>query len=189
MMRVSILHPLSSLTSSLRPSAFRLSRGFTLVEMLAVLAIISVLMGLTVGAVFLAQRHARRKNTEIEINNLKMSLSQYNTDYRDYPDGDGRLDGPNIFASSEALYEALTTSKGKYGPYITDTSALRPTDQNNNGKPEITDYFGTPIRYTHSRYYTANVDGPEGEYLIESAGPDREFGTEDDIKSWKKVGK
>ena len=90
------------------------------------------------------------------------------------------------YESIEKLYIAFKT--GREGPYLQETAALNLEDLDKNKKIEITDAWRTPFRYTHSQYYTADVDGPEGMFLIESAGPDEEFGTADDIKSWKKPG-
>jgi prepilin-type N-terminal cleavage/methylation domain-containing protein len=164
------------------------ARAFTIIEMLTVVLILSILMGLVVAGVYAANRAARRRHTQNQITVLKAYLEQYCNDYRDYPNGNGQTDGDRDFESIETLYLALTTAKGRFGPYIEDPAALRPQDLDGNGKVEITDHWGTPMRYTHSRYYKAGVEGPEGLYLIESAGPDSEFGTGDDIKSWKKPG-
>jgi len=61
------------------------NRGFTLVEMLVVLAIIAVLIGLLLPAVMAAVNSARRSQIALEISQLAQALEAYKNHFGDYP--------------------------------------------------------------------------------------------------------
>jgi prepilin-type N-terminal cleavage/methylation domain-containing protein len=65
-------------------------RGFTLVEMLVVIAIIGILVGLVTGAAMMAMRMAKKTVVKTEIGQLDASLKQYKTDNGEYP-ADGSI--------------------------------------------------------------------------------------------------
>ncbi len=60
-------------------------RGFTLVEMLVVLAIIAVLVGLLLPAVMAAVNAARRGQMAMEISQLAQAVEAYKNEFGDYP--------------------------------------------------------------------------------------------------------
>ena len=60
-------------------------RGFTLVEMLVVLAIIAVLVGLLLPAVMAAVNSARRGQMAMEISQLAQAVEAYKNEFGDYP--------------------------------------------------------------------------------------------------------
>jgi prepilin-type N-terminal cleavage/methylation domain-containing protein len=62
-------------------------RGFTLVEMLVVIAIIAVLIGLLLPALSGAINAARRTRMSLEISNLANSVEAYKNKFGDYPPG------------------------------------------------------------------------------------------------------
>ncbi len=59
--------------------------GFTLVELLVVIVIISLLIGLLTPAVIAVRNKAKVTADKVNITNLAMSLEQYKTKYTDYP--------------------------------------------------------------------------------------------------------
>lgn len=63
----------------------RVPRGFTLIEMLVVMAIIAVLMGLVFPAVRAVQTAARRARAEQQIQSIVTALTAYRTAYGKYP--------------------------------------------------------------------------------------------------------
>ena len=78
-------------------------RGFTLVEMLVVLAIIAVLIGLLLPAVMAAVNAARRAQMALEISQLDQAINAYKNQFGDYPPSlDTSLDytDPAVRASS-----------------------------------------------------------------------------------------
>ena len=59
--------------------------GFTLVEVLMVIAIIGILVGLTVPAVNIALRSVKQSAIALECNTLGDAVNKYNSKYGDYP--------------------------------------------------------------------------------------------------------
>lgn len=62
-------------------------KGFTLVELLIVIAIIGILMSLALAGMRFAQRRARDLQRENAIRNLSTALEAYYVDNRAYPAG------------------------------------------------------------------------------------------------------
>ena len=83
-------------------------RGFTLVEMLVVAAIVTVLMGLTIGGLRIVRIKALRTKALGQLNTLRLAISAYDADVRRLPRlaprtgapaGLLRDDGPALFAA------------------------------------------------------------------------------------------
>jgi prepilin-type N-terminal cleavage/methylation domain-containing protein len=160
-------------------------RGFTLVEMLVVIAIISVLAGLVLAALGAARRTANEKATQATLKLLEGMLERYAMDFQDYPPSDGDETG---IRGAENLYRCLRTEK-KEGPYLVDTADVRTCDSNRNGELEIADAFGRPLHYLHHRDYGSRNPNKHTYRLI-SAGANGVYeGGErhsDDIVNWDK---
>ena len=62
-------------------------RGFTLVELLAVMAVIAMLAGMVLAASQYVMENARRRRAEAEIGWLAAGLESYKADNGDYPRG------------------------------------------------------------------------------------------------------
>ena len=61
------------------------TKGFTLMELLAVIAIIAILSAIIVP-VFMRAKHAAKKNADISsMNELRTALQLYYTDFGSYP--------------------------------------------------------------------------------------------------------
>jgi general secretion pathway protein G len=143
--------------------------GFTIVEILVVIAIISTLAGLLMSGVMIARTKVRKDQTKISLANIGMALKNYRTDMGDYPPGSGDI------TSSETLYKELTTAKG-FGPYLPGLDSKDIKDTDKNGSPELVDPWGNPIWYTRGDNLTNDKD-----FELRSAGPDGIYGTDDDI--------
>jgi len=150
--------------------------GFTLVEMLVVIAIISVLAGLTLGSVTAARRYADNKATANEIQALTQAIHNYNVQFGDYPPSTLsalKVKANPVNEGSEALVLCLSGLK-KGGPFYTDfkegrlsntdNDTLAPNDFKNLKKDlgfsqnspqlfEYTDLWGNPFVYIHNRDY------------------------------------
>ncbi len=90
-------------------------RGFTLIEILIVIAIISILASLTTAGVFAAKESARRGVARVFVASVTSAIEDYVLDTGRYPGWD-RPDEENAFP---ALYECLCglrPPKGKGGP-------------------------------------------------------------------------
>lgn len=134
-------------------------KGFTLMEMLAVIFIMAVIAGIMLPALRRVREGGRVTHARNEINQLIAAIQMYAEDWGDYPHGN----------SSAALLEALE-SYSEWPEIVKDK---------NTG--ELLDPWGQPYRY---EYPVAPLPAPGVEFLLYSAGPDREYGTEDDITNW-----
>jgi general secretion pathway protein G len=149
------------MVNSLRHRRLRaLRQGFTLLEILVVLAIIGLLVGLAVKNVDRIFGDSQASVAKIFVNDsIKTSLVRYRIDLGDFP------------STAEGL-EALVTPPAARadrwrGPYIEAPGGRLPLDP-----------WGEPYVY---RYPGVNN---RGSYDIFSKGPDRIEGTADDIGNW-----
>ena len=136
------------------PRAIR--AGFTLMEVLIVLAILAVIIGLVVPNLMKGREKANIDATKVQIKAVEDALDMYALDHDgDYPQG-----GLN----------ALMTNPGgdqKWkGPYL------------EKGKVP-TDPWGNPIQYLYPGQHSG-ADRPD----IWSMGLDRQSNTADDITNW-----
>ncbi len=67
------------------PTYGRCAQGFTLVELLTVIAIIAVLAGILIPAVGAVQENARKASTRAELQGMAGALAQYHAEYRYWP--------------------------------------------------------------------------------------------------------
>jgi len=134
------------------------SAGFTLVELLVVLAILGLIAAIAVPQTLSYLGRAKTKTASIQIENLGAALDLYRLDVGRYP------------SESEGL-DALINQPGDVGnwagPYLKKESNLRdPWD----------------------RTYVYRFPGQHGEYDLYSLGADGQEGGEDenrDVVSWQ----
>ena len=132
--------------------------GFTLVELLVVLVILSLLGGLVGPRVMRHLGDAKTKTARLQIEDLGAALDIYRLDIGSYPDTDQGL---------SALIKAPEGAEGWQGPYLKKTRV--PIDP-----------WGNPYRY--------RAPGEFGEYELISYGADNAEGGEKenaDIVSWE----
>ena len=158
----------------LRKSTGSTRGGFTLVEMLIVLAILVGLAAMVVPRLLSRQKSADRDNAASQIGALKGCLNMYHLDMKKFPsteEGLGALVSQPAGAVDEVVSldgaEPSAAASAKWdGPY-TETGEL-PTDPWGN----LYSYEYPPTR--------GKGDFPD----IWSLGPDGQDNTEDDICSW-----
>ena len=133
--------------------------GFTLIEILVVIAIIGLLAGLTlsnVGTLFSGSQVQIAKLMVTQ--SLKTPLTTYRLQIGDYPSTEEGL---------QALFTAPPNKSDRWhGPYV------------DGAKSPLLDPWNEPYQYRYPG--THNKNG----YDVWSKGPDKADGTDDDIGNW-----
>lgn len=133
-------------------------RGFSLVELMIVLAILVLLAGLVLPRLLGSQEKADRQATMTQLSSFEDALDMYKIDNRTYPNTEEGL---------KALLKAPedeTRARNWEGPYMDELPV---------------DPWGNPYNYEYPP-----TEGSKDIPNISSNGPDGEMGTEDDIKNW-----
>jgi len=91
-------------------------RGFSLLEILAVLVVISMLIGLLVPALSTVKKMAANVRQKAQFTTIEAGLEAFNTDFGDYPDS-GRLSGTSAslilqYCGAQKLAEAMVGLDG-----------------------------------------------------------------------------
>ena len=123
------------------------TRGFTIVELIAVIAIISVLTGLLLAGVAKVRASAKIKKAKATMEQLEVALEMYGQNYGTYPDNDA-LDAGKFKGCSElirALEAEDTPARKMGGPYVTYANELKATSGPASGS--LLDPWGEPYRY------------------------------------------
>ncbi|MBN2292894.1 MAG: type II secretion system major pseudopilin GspG [Pirellulales bacterium] len=146
----------------------RRSAGFTLVEVLVVMAILVLLAGLVAPRILGSKKKANIQTATTQIGSFKSALDRYALDMDTFPTTEQGLQA--LITEPEADEESAGGGKSRWdGSYL--NSDVLPTDP-----------WGNAYQYVYPPTH-GKGDSPE----IWSFGPDGEDDTEDDIVSWKKV--
>jgi len=201
------------------------TRGFTLIEVLAVIVILGILMIVLLPRLTGITERAKAKMTAAWINQLQTAIGQYEDRYGDYPPSQFQEKWGTAPNTTNLGGETLVLSlwSPEWSGAGLDEDKLVNTDGDETKKAltkfpktslfELRDEWGNPIAYFHHRdygredtYLVKNADtGEEGESSIKaqmnpttktyynstkfqliSAGPDGEFGGDDDIGNFEK---
>jgi len=137
--------------------------GFTLIEMLVVLAILVLLMSMVGPRIMKSREKARNGSAMSQIGMLQGSLESYVLDMNEYPSTEVGLQ-----ALIEASSEEETTTKWD-GPYLSKSKLPK-------------DPWGRDYQYEFPPTHGKDESVPD----IWSLGYDGEDNTEDDVVSWTK---
>jgi general secretion pathway protein G len=134
--------------------------GFTLSELLVVMAVIAILAGLTFGLMRGATERAHRSQATAELAVLATALESYQRHYGDHP----------RTASAAELLQALEGRRGPTGLPLEGRIFIEKdrftTGPDADGVVALLDPWGNPYLY---RY-----EAGDGGYVLLSAGPDGE---------------
>jgi len=138
--------------------------GFTLIEILLVLAIIGMLAGVTIFAIGGIGKKARRDTTEATLGTVANALDTYQLQIGHYPtEEEGNLDALRIRPS----FDNEELEKEWAGPYLKKTPV---------------DAWSNPLNYEVQTATTDDETTPP--FRLWSNGPDSMSDTEDDVKYW-----
>ena len=159
--------------------------GFTLLELLVVIATVLILIALTFGVLAHIATAAKCKQTNMTLTKLQAALEDYGSENGEaYPSSDG---DPSGLKGAENLYACLTaTTPGKHAPYMV------PTQENlqQGPTPRFVDAWNHPIRYFNHADY-ANHPPNKHSFRLISDGPNAQFENgaagSDDIVNWDKA--
>lgn len=140
--------------------------GFTLVEMLVVIFIISILAGLITPAVFMARRSSDRKVCRQEITRLCLAVENFADQDKlaDWPpdalDKLGIAGANSINAGNECLVLCLATERGD-GPYFDfDPERLKNRDEDSGPEEVLRQQLRIPFKDLSLMEYVDIWDNP-----------------------------
>lgn len=140
----------------------RLHRGFTLIEVLLVLAILGVIAAMVVPQLVGRQKEAMVKTAQLKIKTLEKQAELYAVDHDgEYPPGPAD-------SAYQLMMNPVDEQTGQARqPYLTEIPL---------------DPWKVPLNYEYPP--TGNRQTLSGKPAIWSNGPDRQEGTADDITNW-----
>ena len=150
-------YPMTETPTLLRPIRRRGEDGFTLLELLVVLAIMGLLAAIVAPQVLKYLGSSRSQTAKVQVQNIGAALELYKLDVGRYPTQDEGLN---------ALVTAPPTAAGWNGPYLQKATALK-------------DPWAQPYLY--------RIPGQHGEVDVYTLGSDKaEGGTGEarDVGNW-----
>jgi general secretion pathway protein G len=138
-------------------------RGFTLMEVLIVLAILVMLVGMVVPRFLGAQKQGEMRAAKTQIGMFQSALEHYCSDVKTFPTTDQGLSA--LMTKPSDLDDSITWE----GPYL-------------NGETVPKDPWAQDYHYEYPPTH-GTTDKPD----IWSNGPDKTEGTDDDVVSWTKT--
>lgn len=185
---------------ALESLGFRSRAGFTLVEMLVVVAIIAILAAILIPSVGGARKTALKRKAELECNAIKTAVESFFSDFKYMPWGDqddakGRVGADQWAddAESQKAVMAFLRGENKLGKsYIEVSSRDSKTSADGDDEGVFYDPWKNPYRIGIDRNLDQQVAYNGKTYkarvLVISLGPDgKEYdgsGKDDDIRTF-----
>ena len=155
--------------------------AFTLIELLAVITIIGILAGLTLGAAGAVRRHGAASTAKAEVAALQAACDRYYADNNAYPIGTASPTAVTEPAAANALFTNLLGSA---------TLTAAPTSKRYfEPKPAMVRTNPSPICFIDpwGYAYGYNSDGTNAPLIWSTAGQTTSAGTNKWITSWPKM--
>ncbi|MFA4987547.1 MAG: type II secretion system protein GspG [Candidatus Brocadiia bacterium] len=169
--------------------------GFTLVELLVVISIITIIIALVVPNIGAYRQNARKSVAAANIQSISMALDNYKNDYRSYPTVSGSSD--YYISLNNAMYKALTgdvdgnfsidQSEGAKATYLQIDAVNLYVDSTGQKQPYLADpwtnrygYWPGPTYFNRTRFNLWSL-GPDGATGTGSGLGD----ATDDINNWR----
>lgn len=143
-------------------------KGFTLVELLAVMLILSILMALVVGVSGNVTARVNRKRTIVTMDIVLDAIQAYREDQGSDPNSLLDLVGNAVAQKVLANLDSETWANKD-----------DPTTKYYDERQNINDAYGTPLKYE-------KTGGLGGCPVLISGGPDHNADTDDDLRSDKR---
>jgi len=163
--------------------------AFTLIELLAVITIIGILAGLTLGAAGAVRRHGATSTAKAEVAALQAACDRYFADYNSYPTTNSMPDPSSDYSPSASTYtnagqvlftNLVGSAKLSVAPSSKRYFEPKPAMVNTNPSPNI---FIDPWGYI----YGYNSNGTNAPLIWSTAGQTTAGGTNKWITSWPKM--
>jgi prepilin-type N-terminal cleavage/methylation domain-containing protein len=170
--------------------------GFTMIELLIVIGVITLLMGIVVVGGGILRTRSRKEATAMLINKIKVALNEYYLVFDAYPPSEGDYDGSqNLYSflgkplEIEQGYDPAMGQmmKKRFGPAVTGGFAKKEIKNE-----YIIDAWGKALFYRNPGDDHSAAQGKDNTSFvdIESAGPNGVFdddgsAEDDDINNWK----
>ena len=152
----------------------RAKKGFTLVEMLAVLFIVSILLGIVLGSARYATQVARISRAESDIQNLADALERFHLVFGEYPPVDSATN--LVTYKRDSLNYAQATGDERIEFRFANLLPKGFTAIDPWAHPYVYRVYN-PERGRDSNYESKD----DTMYVLASVGPDGKGGTDDDI--------
>ena len=145
--------------------------GITLIEMLIVVAVLSLLTSILIAAAARIYNQSKEQLTKNTFALLDAALQEFHDFTSDFPI---YQDAPSLVERSEILYGALNSIPSSRRILEKISDSLIENNPGTADMPEIYDPWGTVVDY---RYRYVSEDDKDTFPKLTSAGPDRQFGT------------
>ena len=151
-------------------------KGFTLVEMLVVIAIIGILMALLFPVFTTVLKKAKRTKAKTEISQVEQAWKAFLMDYKEFPSG---LDKESLMTAS--VVEHLTGDNEDIN--IRQTLYLE-VDSSEDYTDPWQNMYNIKLKSSGKQSPYDGGNDVNKQVLVWSWGPDETENTKDDVKNW-----